>query len=135
MVYNISEQKRYNTVIMVGTIYRMQTSTDENNYKLLKMLEHVYQYPQVSLMITCDFNMPEINYNDFSVQGQDSTYAANLFDKTKDLFLIQNVLETTRFRGTQHPSRLDYIFTNEEDILDDLRYMTPLGKSDHVELL
>jgi hypothetical protein len=125
-----------NVKILAGTIYRTQASTDESNYKLLKMLEYVRQQAQVShLLIMGDFNLPEIDYREFSVQGPDSSYAARFFDTTQDLFLVQNVLETTRFRGTQHPSRLDYIFTNEEDIVDELRYRSPLGNSDHVGLL
>src|SRR6266536_2792806 len=48
---------------------------------------------------------------------------------------IQNVFECTRYRQGNEPSRLDYIFTDEENIVEDLQYLTPLGASDHVGLL
>ena len=44
------------------------------------------------------------------------------------------MLDDTRFRSGCSPSKLDYIFTTEENIIDDLTYGTPLGKSDHVVL-
>ena len=30
---------------------------------------------------------------------------------------------------------LDYIFTNEDNLVDNLQYLTPLGKSDHICLV
>ena len=30
------------------------------------------------------------------------------------------------------PSRLDYVFTDEEGLINDVDYLSPLGKSDHV---
>ena len=42
------------------------------------------------------------------------------------------MLEVTRFRVTQKPSKLDYIFTTQDDLVGDLEYVAPLGKCDHV---
>ena len=39
-----------------------------------------------------------------------------------DLFLIQHVFETTRFRGDQTPSKLDYIYLNKEKLIENLKY-------------
>lgn len=41
-------------------------------------------------------------------------------------------MENTRFRLDQEPSLLDLIFTNEETMIDNIKYEQPLGKSDHV---
>lgn len=38
----------------------------------------------------------------------------------------------TRFRGEDEPSRLDLVFTGEADVIGDVTYTSPLGKSDHV---
>ena len=58
------------------------------------------------------------------------------FDLTQDLFLMQNVFEVTRMRRGQEPSRLDYVFTlNENEVDNDLEYLAPLGMSDHVGIL
>ena len=38
----------------------------------------------------------------------------------------------TRFRDGQTPSILDWILTDDPDIVDELTYEKPIGKSDHV---
>ena len=47
------------------------------------------------------------------------------------MYLYQHVTEPTRFRKDQC-SLLDYVFTGEEDIIGDMEYQVPIGKSDHV---
>ena len=49
-----------------------------------------------------------------------------------DLFLFQHVTEPTRFRQDDTPSFLDLVFTNEQDMINNLLYSPPLGNSDHV---
>ena len=43
-----------------------------------------------------------------------------------------NVMEETRKRQGTTASVLDYVFTDEEQLVENLKYNTPLGKSDHV---
>ena len=57
------------------------------------------------------------------------------FQKSQDLYLIQNVTDETRIREGQQASVIDYIFTDEDLLVDNLQYETPLGKSDHVCLV
>ena len=45
------------------------------------------------------------------------------------------MFEATRFRGDQTPSKLDYVFTNEENLIENCKYIAPLGLSDHIGLL
>ncbi len=40
--------------------------------------------------------------------------------------------ENTRFRANEEPSRLDLLFTKEQEITEDLNYRTLTGKSDHI---
>ena len=54
---------------------------------------------------------------------------------TFDNFLVQHVDEPTRSRGSDVPSILDLIFTNEEGMIDEIRYASPLGKSDHSTII
>jgi len=65
--------------------------------------------------------------------GPDSA-AANFLDITQDLLLFQHVEEPTRVRLGQRPSILDYVFTEDENVVDEIMYKDPLGKSDHVLL-
>ena len=43
-------------------------------------------------------------------------------------------MQPTRFRQNQTPSTLDYVFTEEENVIEAISYDVPLGKSDHVVL-
>ena len=47
--------------------------------------------------------------------------------------MMQHVLCPTRYREHNEPSVLDLVLTNS-DIIDDLEYLSPIGKSDHVLL-
>jgi len=40
----------------------------------------------------------------------------------------------TRYRAAQEPSMLDYIITDEEKLIENMKIGQPLGKSDHVVL-
>ena len=40
----------------------------------------------------------------------------------------------TRWRGTDTPHVLDLVFTNEENMVSEMEYLSPLGKSDHCVL-
>ena len=48
-----------------------------------------------------------------------------------ECFFFQHVLEPTRQRGSDDPSCLDLIFTNEEYMTDNIQFLSPLGHSDH----
>jgi ribonuclease P/MRP protein subunit RPP40 len=49
-----------------------------------------------------------------------------------DLAMNQQVTEFTRVRQGQQPSMLDYVFTDEQNMVELINYEVPLGKSDHV---
>jgi len=61
-------------------------------------------------------------------------FECTFFERTQDLFLFQNIFSETRYRHGDVPSRLDYMFTDEEGLINDVDYLSPLGKSDHVIL-
>ena len=56
------------------------------------------------------------------------------FAKTQELCLFQHGTDVTKIRQNQAPSKLDYVFTDEENLVDVVSYEVPLGKSDHVVL-
>ena len=69
------------------------------------------------------------------LKAGDNSLPANIVDVTQDLFLKQHVDFNTRFREGNVLSMLDLIFTNEDYMIDNLKYIPPLGKSDHVGLV
>ena len=51
-----------------------------------------------------------------------------------DNLLTQWIKESTRFCGRDEPSRLDLIFTKKVNIIKNMKYGSPIGKSDHILL-
>ena len=80
-----------------------------------------------------DFNFGQIDWESESVEGQDSDQARFL-EAMQDLYLVQHVCSETRFRDGHMPSRLDLIFSNDENAIDVIDIGEPLGKSDHAVL-
>ena len=61
--------------ILVGNKYRSPTSSEENNSKLLELLAMAKQQAKIThLPVMSDFNMLEIDYNDYSVAGSDFSF-------------------------------------------------------------
>ena len=81
-----------------------------------------------------DFNFPEINWNLFRVNAADNHPAESFLNCAQDLFLHQHVLEPTHYIHGQTANTLDLIFTNGEELVSDLRYNEPIGKSHHSTL-
>jgi len=121
-----------NTAILCGTCYRSTSSTDFNNDQLLELLkEAVGETQNAQLLLVGDFNYPEISFDENDVNAGEGSAPDKFFTCVQDLFLYQHVTECTRYRGNQKPSKLDYVFTYDENSISDMLYKAPLGKSDH----
>jgi len=82
-------------------------------------------------MILGDFNYPAINFKNNTVSSGSMSDASKFYEKCQELCLSQHVHQETRFRDGQC---LDYIFTDEDNLIQHLQYLPPLGKSDHILL-
>ena len=54
-----------------------------------------------------------------------------LFDENNNLVsdpIFQHVTEPTRYRENERPNLLDLVLSSEEGMVQDLRYLPPLGK-------
>jgi len=102
----------------------------------MKKARDLSKQRNVSLLVMGDFNLPDIDYKKFTVDAANDSYQARFFNTTQDLFFTENVLEHTRFRSGNQPSRLDYVLTSD-DIVEQVTHLplAPLGLSDHVGLL
>ena len=54
-----------------------------------------------------------------------------MFDCINDLFLTETIREPTRLRGTDTPSNLDWVLTENPECILDKSIDSPLGLSDH----
>ena len=74
--------------------------------------------------------MGDINWDDFTTT---KAFDRDFIDVLQDNFLIQTVNLPTRLRGQDTPHILDLVISND-DIVNNIEYLSPLGKSDHLIL-
>ena len=117
-------------------MYRSPSSDVENNNVLIRDFEKILDQKASHLLVMGDFNLKDINWEDSSC-GRNENYVSEKFlEITQDLFLHQHISSTTRHREGNTPSRVDLIFTNEENMVNNVRYLPPLwsntAESDHL---
>ena len=61
----------------------------------------------------------------------DAEAATHFLNNVMDNYWHQHIEDPTRARGENNPSILDLVFTNEQDMISEITYNSPLGKSDH----
>ena len=117
--------------LLLCSVYRSPSSTDENNKNLCDFILNLHNYPASHKLICGDFNFPNINWDTWAASD---FHSSNFMDVITGTYWTQHVKTATRQRGSNVPSLLDLIFTNEEDMIDTIDYNSPLGKSDHCVL-
>ena len=117
--------------IIIGTIYRSPNSNGENNNKLLDLLQEVTKLKHDHIIINGDFNLKQIDWESNHVSGISDSYQNRVFDCVNDLFLTEVIKEPTRFRGTNTPSNLDWVLTENPECIQEKSVESPLGLSDH----
>ena len=73
----------------------------------------------------------EIFWSNFS-GTTNNCHIEPFLDTVDDLFLFQHITELTRFRQDEISSLLDLVFTNKQDLFNNLSYLSPLWSSDHI---
>ena len=91
------------------------------------------------LLILGDFNLPQINWEDgigmCTASTRTGTPPENLLIKCLDEnFLLQHTDQPTRYREKQAANILDLTITNMDTNVTSIKYLSPLGKSDHLIL-
>jgi Endonuclease-reverse transcriptase len=89
---------------------------------------------QSKLLLMGDFNYPDIDNENYSVNAGEDSAPFRFFTMTQDLFLLQHETENTRMRLRNSPSLIDLIFTNEDNLIKKMNYEAPVGKCNHVSL-
>ena len=81
-----------------------------------------------------DCNRKEIDWNLTSTTCTETHEAYKFLEAVRDSYLVQHCREPTHFRGQQTANVLDLVFTNEENMITEIHYCAPVGKSHHVTL-
>ena len=119
-------------VILVSVLYRSEAghhSGPENNDGLNDLLTEIKGKSYSNVLSVGDFNFPLIDWVAWSAPG-DLSKETKFLDCLDENMFMQHVDKPTRIRGTNKPSLLDLIITNDDNVTD-LEYESPLGKSDH----
>ena len=114
--------------------YRSPTpseTSEPNNQLLVELLSNISSKDYSHVCIVGDFNYKKINWATWtSTCGEDSP-EMKLIEGLRDCYLHQHVEKPTRRRGSDEPSLLDLVLTNEEMQVTDIQHHAPIGKSDH----
>ena len=78
-----------------------------------------------------DYNFKDIEWPSMSTHKDEESKETKFIETIHDCFLYQHVSLPTRCRGTDQPSTIDLVLTNEEQQIRNLSHLPPLGKSDH----
>ena len=120
--------------LLVGCVYRSPSSNDVNNDKLCQLMREAGEKRCSHVLVLGDFNYPEINWSDSSCAEDPVKPAYRFLESVHDSYLVQHVIEPTRYRVNQNANTLDLIFTNKEGMVKEVEYGPHLGASDHVIL-
>ena len=118
--------------LLIGCIYRAPsadiTHSTETVYAILQKAATLDSH----LLICGDFNYSNIKRSCDQASSTCCGTSQLFLDTFQDLFLFQHIHEPTRYRGDQTPHVLDLVFTNEENMIDNIQYHPGLANSDHV---
>ena len=120
-----------NLTVLVGCVYKSPNSGKNNIDNLYDLLLKASQLNYDKICIVGDFNYPTLNWNGAWSNESDEKF----LECTRDAFLNQMVIDTTRRRQGQKPSLLDLVLVNDTSLISDIVHHCPLGKSDHDILL
>ena len=116
--------------LLISSIYRSPSSPLSTSVSsLCDLFTELSIYTH--LLICGDFNFKEVSWSDLS-GSTTNCHITPFLDSVDDLYLFQHVTEPTRIRQDESPSLLDLVFTNEQDMINNLSYLQPLGNSDHI---
>ena len=118
--------------LLCACIYRRGESDNEKNEKLFETSHKISNGEHSHILIMEDFNLKGINWHNLTCPGSNPDDLHHTFlECIRDCYFFQHITEPTRQGGTDTPSTLDLIFTNEDHMIEDINIEAPLGNSDH----
>ena len=129
----LSLKLRAGDCLLFGVFYRSPSSSESNNLALNTILSTlcVQESPKYShLCVVGDFNFPGINWSAVHT-CQEGSMEDKFIETMENCFLHQHILSPTRCRGNTTPHILDLVLSNEEEMVSEIKHLSPLGSSDH----
>lgn len=118
--------------LYICSLYRSPSSDEGNNNNINELIKWLSNKAKNnSLIIMGDFNYPNINWELMSNKTNTIDKEFKFIETVRDSFLYQHVTDPTRGRSTDNPSLLDLVFTDDQNLITEIKHEAPLGKSDH----
>lgn len=116
--------------VLVGCIYHHSDNSDKENEDLFCILRNL-AHRRHEVLIAGDFNLPRIDWSSWTTPTDHTSTEFKFIEYILDCYMHQHITSPTRGRGTDQPSILDLVLTDDVNCLDDIEITSPLGKSDH----
>ena len=120
-------------------VYRSPTQTEQTSQNCAKLNTLITEIAQnkkyTHRCIVGDFNYKDIEWSRWSTRKSEASAEEKFLRTLQDTFMFQHVSEPTRRRGTDEPSLLDLVITDEAMQISEIMHDSPLGKSDHDTLI
>ena len=124
--------------LLFGCFYRcpnLKENSESNNHNLNKLLTELCNNKLYThKCFLGDFNFTDINWTNWNTTHNEESKEAKFIETVRDCYLYQHITKPTRYRGSDEPSVIDLIFTEEAAQISELEYQPPLDKSDHCVL-
>ena len=120
---------------IVGVVYRSPNSSSQQNAVMETMIRTVADSNYSYFLVMGDFNYPQIDWSSESTFEAENHPAHCFLMCIQDCFLHQHIREPTHYRHGQTANILDLILTNGDELVSDLQYTEPIGKSHHTTLI
>ena len=117
-----------------NNIYRSPSSATDNNNALCKLIKDIDSRSEHFKVILGDFNYPSITWNDLHYEATDNNESRDpdtFKEAIIESYLNQLVDFATRSKGTENLSCIDWVFTNNEALINGVTDGSPLGSNDH----
>ncbi|MEW8548045.1 MAG: reverse transcriptase family protein, partial [Candidatus Thiodiazotropha sp.] len=116
--------------VVLGAIYRSPSSNDSCDI-INRLISEAASLGH-NLLITGDFNMKDINWENYTTIHNETHYEYEFIECLRDNFLFQHISDFTRIRDNQTPNILDLVITKDEHDIENITILPSLGVSDHV---
>ena len=120
-----------NVSLVIACLYRSESGSAENNENMLKLLKEIDKMKYTYKLVIGDLNYKHIDWENWQTPKPETSEEHQFISCLQDIYWHQHVTSPTRYREGTDPSTLDLILTNDENLIDKLQFLSPLGKSDH----
>ena len=118
--------------MLIGCVYRPPHVGTHENLAMVESLSKAFtENPETVVM--GDFNYPEIDWSALVLKSH-NVCAGDFLRSYQEWNCWQIVTEDTRMRGEQS-SLLDLLLVSDKKLVSEVKYLPPIGKSDHCVIL